>query len=193
MMASTRRTGREFLVLALVALTPLVVSATTGAWQSDSRRADEAFRARVGAYVALQQGVAQAIPPLEETDDPTRLAAHQQALAATVRERRPGAREGDIFTADTAHLFRDVIADDFRMREPADTQALREDMPRRARLHVNDTYPADWPLATFPAALLARLPELPSVLEYRMVGRDLVLVDNAAGLVVDVLRDAVPD
>jgi hypothetical protein len=33
---------------------------------------------------------------------------------------------------------------------------------------------------------------LPAELEYRFVGRDLVLVDSHAGLVVDVLPDALP-
>ena len=41
-------------------------------------------------------------------------------------------------------------------------------------------------------AMLRRLPELPPELEYRFVGRDLVLVDILGNVVVDVLRDAVP-
>jgi hypothetical protein len=41
-------------------------------------------------------------------------------------------------------------------------------------------------------AMLRRLPELPPELEYRFVGRDLVLVDILTSVVVDVLRDAVP-
>jgi hypothetical protein len=40
--------------------------------------------------------------------------------------------------------------------------------------------------------MLRRLPELPPELEYRFVGRDLVLVDILTSVVVDVLRDAVP-
>ena len=41
-------------------------------------------------------------------------------------------------------------------------------------------------------AMLRRLPELPPELEYRFVGRDLVLIDIPGSVVVDVLRDAVP-
>jgi hypothetical protein len=43
-----------------------------------------------------------------------------------------------------------------------------------------------------PAAVIAALPELPPELQYRFVGADLVLVDIGAGLVVDVLRGALP-
>ena len=40
--------------------------------------------------------------------------------------------------------------------------------------------------------LLAALPALPEDLEYRLVGRNLVLIDLRANIVVDVLRGAVP-
>jgi hypothetical protein len=41
--------------------------------------------------------------------------------------------------------------------------------------------------------MLAGLPELPGELEYRFLGRDLLLVDVLANLVVDVLHDALPE
>jgi hypothetical protein len=40
-----------------------------------------------------------------------------------------------------------------------------------------------------PPSLLLNLPELPKELEYRFVGRELVLRDSAANLIVDVLPD----
>ena len=46
--------------------------------------------------------------------------------------------------------------------------------------------PMMWP------SVLALLPELPPELEYRFVGRDLVLVDLFGSVVVDVLRDSLP-
>ena len=42
------------------------------------------------------------------------------------------------------------------------------------------------------SSVLAALPPLPHELQYRFVGRDLVLVDTHADLVVDILRNAVP-
>ena len=41
-------------------------------------------------------------------------------------------------------------------------------------------------------SILWRLPELPPELEYRFVGRDLVLVDMFGSFVIDVLREALP-
>jgi hypothetical protein len=54
------------------------------------------------------------------------------------------------------------------------------------------TYPTELPLATFPARLLAKLPDLPPELEYRIVGRHIVLRDVTANVVVDVARNIVP-
>ncbi len=48
------------------------------------------------------------------------------------------------------------------------------------------------PLETFPPALLRKLPDLPPDLEYRIVGRSLLLRDVKANLIVDILRDVVP-
>jgi hypothetical protein len=39
---------------------------------------------------------------------------------------------------------------------------------------------------------LIDLPRLPSGLEYRIVGRELVLLDSTSNLVVDLLPDALP-
>jgi hypothetical protein len=53
------------------------------------------------------------------------------------------------------------------------------------RLHVNATYPVKVPLQSTPPTLLLDLSQLPSEVEYRIVGRDLVLRDVGANLVVD--------
>jgi len=66
------------------------------------------------------------------------------------------------------------------------------EVPTRTRIAVNTTYPTQLPLATFPPRLLQRLPDLPPELEYRIVGRHIVLRDVTANVVVDVARDVVP-
>jgi hypothetical protein len=47
-------------------------------------------------------------------------------------------------------------------------------------------------LATVPPLLLLRLPKLPEGLEYRFMGRDLILHDTTANIIVDFLRAAAP-
>ena len=60
------------------------------------------------------------------------------------------------------------------------------------KVDINTIYPTTLPLATFPPALLRKLPDLPPELEYRIVGRSLILRDVKANLIVDILRDVVP-
>jgi hypothetical protein len=54
-------------------------------------------------------------------------------------------------------------------------------------------YPPDAPRSTVPPSVLLILPPLPACLHYRFVGRDLVLVDAVAQLIVDILPAAAPD
>ena len=60
------------------------------------------------------------------------------------------------------------------------------------KVDINTVYPTTLPLATFPPLLLRKLPDLPPELEYRIVGRSLILRDVKANLIVDILRDVVP-
>ena len=50
---------------------------------------------------------------------------------------------------------------------------------------MNADYPETAALATVPPLILARLPRLPDGLEYRFMGRDLILRDTNANLIVD--------
>ena len=61
---------------------------------------------------------------------------------------------------------------------------MMEDIPR-FRPIVNQTYPSEWPLATFPAGLLEVMPPLPEILEYRLLSESLILRDVPANIVVD--------
>ena len=99
-----------------------------------------------------------------------------------------GAGPGDEVTA----RIRDVIRKDWARRSAADRAGLAEDMPPGAVADINATYPSTLPLATFPASLLAALPPLPEEIEYRFVGRHLILRDVKANIIIDVLRNVLP-
>ena len=72
-------------------------------------------------------------------------------------------------------------------------QSLRHAEPvHLPRLRVNGTYPEGIPLQSSPPSFLANLPKLPVSLEYRLVGRDLVLRDRGANLIVDLIPNVVP-
>ena len=85
-----------------------------------------------------------------------------------------------------------VIHDDFAKRSAMDRKALVQELPAKMALTVPMTAPSKLPLATGPATLMLAQPELPPVLEYRIVGRSLLLRDVKANIVVDFVRDAVP-
>jgi len=72
-----------------------------------------------------------------------------------------------------------------------DTKANINDEQASMRLQVNATYPATEPLQTLPPNLLANLPQLPEDVEYRVVGRDLVLRDVDANIIVDFIPNAI--
>jgi hypothetical protein len=57
---------------------------------------------------------------------------------------------------------------------------------------VNVTYPEGAALATVPPLILNRLPPLPDGIEFRFMGRDLILRDSNANLIVDFIHEAAP-
>jgi len=60
------------------------------------------------------------------------------------------------------------------------------------RIAVNGSFPDKLPVASTPPTLLLNLPRLPSEVEYRLVGRTLVLRDSSANVIIDFLADALP-
>ncbi len=57
---------------------------------------------------------------------------------------------------------------------------------------MNAVYPERAALATVPALILTNLPRLPDGLEYRFMGRELILRDREANVIVDFVPGAVP-
>jgi hypothetical protein len=85
-------------------------------------------------------------------------------------------------------LVRTATKADFKRRSTK-TKKLRLDELPKFHPVVNQTYPAEWPLQTFPPTLLAQLPKLPPELEYRFVDDALILRDTKANVVVDFILD----
>jgi len=153
------------------------------------------FAARVGQYVKLQKDVEASLPALKPTNDVARISEHQHSLARKISQARRGARRGDIFTHGVTREFRRIIREEFLGPDAQlARKTIRQDEPSKAtiRLHVNDVYPQNLPLTTTPPTLLSKLPQLPQDLAYRIIGRDLTLKDTKAGLIVDLIPNAIP-
>lgn len=150
------------------------------------------FKERVAAYVKVHNEAESKVPKLVETSDPVKVHDREAALGAMIKSLRTGAKEGAIFGTDFRTVLEREVRQDFRGRSAADRKALIQELPAKMAIGVNSTYPPNLPLATFPARLLQKLPELPPELEYRIVGHHIVLRDVTANVVVDVARNIVP-
>ena len=149
------------------------------------------FTNRVYDYVETHRRLAAAIEqPL--CSDAEELTQQADTLAAAIREARPRAKEGDIFTLAAGAMFRARLAGIVR-RTGFDVAAFLERHSGNGEdleVHVFGALPWRSHLALMP--IIRQLPELPPELEYEFVGRHLVLMDVDANIVVDVLRDALP-
>jgi hypothetical protein len=190
---------RGFVLLVALSLAAAGVLAGQGAApgkeQSDDAAGFKEFTGRVEEYLKLHKTVEKELPALKNKEElPEMIAAHQQALARKIREARPNARPGDIFTRAAHEAFRHVIRSVFQDPQNATARATirQRETGKGVRLQVNGIYPDAIAETTFPPTLLQKLPILPDELAYRIAGRDLVLVDRRANLVVDLLHEALP-
>jgi len=152
------------------------------------------FNKRVADYMKIHKTAEAQIHRLKPTDSAEAIARHESSLALRIREARPDAAPGNIFTPAIAGEFRRLIGislkgpDAARIRE-----SLRNAEPLRTEpLPVNAAYPEGLPLQSTPPSLLLNLPDLPKELEYRVVGHNLVILDREANLIVDGLSGAIP-
>jgi hypothetical protein len=150
------------------------------------------FHKRLEAYMKIHKEADAKVPSLKRTDDPVEISTREKGLAEMIMTMRAGAQPGDIFAKEYQPYFIDIVQADFKKRSAADRKALVHELPRGVKVSINTVYPTTLPLITFPATLLRALPDLPPELEYRIVGRHLLLRDVKANLIVDALYDVVP-
>lgn len=154
--------------------------------------ATKAFLDRINEYVAFHHNVEKMVPPLRETSTPEEISTRETALGAALIKQRPNAREGDFLIEQFQPFLKQIIKEDFAKRSALDRKALIVELPKGVDVTVNMVYPTTLPLATFPGKLLAALPELPKEVEYRILGRHLLLRDTTGNVVIDLLRDVFP-
>ena len=171
--------------LAIAALLPVAGTIP----RSEPVQAPTEFLERVGDYVEIRREVTAGVDGPIFCSDPEELSREAAQRAAAIRDARPLAGEGTIFTPRAAVFFRDRIA--HAVRIGAIDLAIEDGQPDEVVLEVHAALPwgAGEPAS---ARLVGLLPPLPDELEYRFVGRHLVLLDVEVNLVVDVLRKAVP-
>jgi hypothetical protein len=152
------------------------------------------FSDRLNDYVKIHKAIESGLPTVKSNDLPEMITAHQLALARKIRESRPNAQTGDIFTLEARKSFQHVIRG--VMLSPQGTSAtatMNQGAPLADNpMRVNEPYPDKLPVTTVPPTLLAALPKLPDQVEYRLVGHDLILLDPKANMVVDIFAGVIP-
>jgi len=153
------------------------------------------FKARVDAYVDIHKEVAKGDAKPRQTEDPAKITEAKKALAGRVQAARVTAKQGDIFTPAVRPVFRRLLAPELKGEDGHDAkEVLKDDAPAAGTVpfKVNAKYPESQPLPSVPANLLLTLPALPAPLEYRIVGKHLLILDMAADLVVDYMLNVMP-
>ena len=173
---------------------------------ADARGLTE-FSNQVQAYVSLHRRVAAALPKLPDRAEPATVTAYQKTLAEAIRKSGPRPPQGHVFVPDIQPFFKRLLAPELAGPGSAETrEKVGEGNPERAKglpgdpdvrdrdlsLAPYSDYTVDAPVSTVPPPVLLRMPQLPRELEYRFVGRNLVLRDTVANIIVDFIPKAVP-
>ena len=140
------------------------------------------FSTRVWNYFELRSELEKGLPALTVTDDPAEIGRAVHALAKRIRVARAGAKEGDMFTPTISVEFRKALILEMNANTWA---AIMDDNPGEFSNQINGSYPDGKPLSTVPPNILAALPRLPDDIQYRFLGRHLILLDTRANVILD--------
>ncbi len=152
------------------------------------------FKERLAKYEAVSDKLRGEVFPSTTEIKAEEIHKRQKELAARIVAALPGWRQGALFTPEMSTLVRRRLAEVLRGTSGANVRGAifdEDEGPPVSKVVVMTEYPAGAPIATVPAQILEVLPVLPKELEYRFVGRDLILFDVSAYLMVDVVHDAI--
>jgi len=154
------------------------------------------FKKKIEGYVKLRNEAEHASPNLEQTLKPGEIVTAEKSIGHRVRQARATAKRGDIFTPATQAMFRRMLRPPLtKGAGAADNKAIIKDDapdPKDVPFKVNSDYPKDAPLSTVPPDVLLSLPQLPEDVQYRFVGKHLILYDAKANLIIDFMLNAIP-
>src|SRR5579872_936512 len=188
--APTGTVMHGFLICALALMAALSLAQTSGG--SNPARVVAEFEQRAKQYLDWRETTVGKAP--YPTNSPRKIVAARQELANRVRVSRAGAKQGEVFTPEIANYFRREITATFNGRYGKRIRSsLKNSEPSEIHLEINQSYPEKVALQSTPPTLLLNLPELPKGLEYRIVGRELVLRDSDANIIVDYIQNALPE
>lgn len=146
-----------------------------------------AFHTRLGAYIELHRKLEGPLPPIQVTKDMDEVHRLMDQLRGRLRAAR-GAT-ATLITPGLTEAFKQVIASSLTL---ADVVNVSEDLvehtpPRMAKVRVNQPLPGNAPFVSLPPPLLRALPELPPELRYVALSGALIIWDQHADMVLDIM------
>jgi hypothetical protein len=176
---------------AVLLAAPIGLAQAPPAPRSNEAKLVADFNQRAQQYLDWRENTVGKAPP--PANAPEKIVAARRELANKVRVSRAGAKQGELFAPEIAEYFRQQIAAAMNGRYGKQIRSsLRHSEPTEMKLQINQSYPENVPLQSTPPTLLLTLPELPKGLEYRILGRELVLRDSDANIIVDYIPNALP-
>jgi hypothetical protein len=162
----------------------------------DPHPAVKEFMTRVQDYADLRKKIEGDLPSLsKKEEDPAEIIEHEKKIAAGIRAARAKAVRGSVFIPAVQPILLKMIKDELgptaRKMILGDGNPRSSESPAKVDLKVNAMYPSAAPLSTVPPSVLLKLPALPKGVEYRFVGRTLILYDGKANLIIDILPNAI--
>jgi hypothetical protein len=179
-----------------------VVSATSALWATAPQPAGgspaevaalKQFDEAVVKYMALRRSIRSEVAGPVKNSTSSQVTSASDALAGAIERARQGAQVGSIFNAQAAAIIKRRITDTVRTQKLIPVLADIDDEGKTGptpKIHLR--LPVSAQMATMPPSLLEVLPALPKELEYRILGRYLVLRDVDASLILDYIPAAVP-
>ncbi|HUQ90841.1 MAG TPA: hypothetical protein VM120_04100 [Bryobacteraceae bacterium] len=166
--------------------------------QNEDPALNKALNDRIAEYLTSRKKAVQGIPALKAKSTPEQIQARRLAIVPAIRKERANARQGEVLTKEIEERIRQIIRSEMRGKEGVPAKATAKqgnpatDGPVTFPVKVNGSYPDSAPLSSVPSTLLLRLPQLPKELDFRFVGRRLILRDVEASLIVDYILNATP-
>lgn len=189
------RKGPYVVSIIFAVLTGLGCYMKTGEDQEQRRDAHalHLFNERVEGYVRLHHKAEDTfhLPHLKPTGSIRKIQQRQRAMAQHIRSLRKNAREGNLFTPEVSAYFERSLAAAYQTSSEGILANLVCLSDGDQKLRPNDVYPATWEYNPMPPTILLHLPRLPEEVEYRIVNKDLIVLDVEADMVVDILRNSI--
>src|SRR5687767_330928 len=149
---------------------------------------------RLKTYVEAHKKIEDGLPKRSADASPEEIDKTQRAFEVQVREARKDAKQGDIFGPEAQPVIKRLLASVFAGPEGKELIAsILDENPAGLKLTVNMRYPDTVPISTVPPEVLQTLPRLSEDMEYRFIGRHLILLDSHAHVVADFIPDAMPE